>query len=353
MLSVSTTNSTVQIGSGSATNTNSALLLLNNYNTFADPTTPTACSGTTDLGALYYNDVTNNVRACLSGNWQDLVSTASLSQLLFGVVPNSGNNPGDLIGASATATAANNTGGPCKVNYDGTGSVYVNSCLAYSGGREVSVAAQAVSLSGVAANSYDNLCLNSSGTPALVGGTSTTLGSETVNNLSTTSATSMGQPLLCLATILTGSASTLSKIYDIRTFTTTTKTYATMTTAADTYLGAVVTPSATSGEVVWATSATGLVQGVIVASTGTAGSLGAPNIMIATAGPQWVFASAGTLNNYVEPSGTTGIANTTATAGTVYDILGLALNTYGTSCAAQTYGATDCQYSLFTYLNIQ
>ena len=355
LFSVDSFDSVVLIGSSNATNTTQTLLQLNSDNTLVEVAT---CSTTTNQGALYYNNASNNVRACVNGSWQDLVSTASLATLLFGVVPNSGTNPGDLIGASATATVGDN-GGPCKVNYDSTSAVFVNSCLAYSGGREVSVAALAVTVQ-TGASTYQNICLNSSGVPALEGTSSTTKNSESFNNLTTTNATTDGQPLLCLATVETGTTSGSMNgghIYDLRTFTTTTKTFATDITIRDAYLGAVMTPSATSGEVVAATSATGLVQGVVVASNGAAGALGAPNIMIAISGPQWIFASTGTVNDNAIPSTVAGVATgATATALANNDNLGLVLNTYATSCATgtvvHTYGASDCNYSDFVYLNI-
>jgi hypothetical protein len=347
-----TLNKGVLIGSSGATNTTQDLLQPNSIDTLAETAT---CAASTNQGALYYNYVSSTVRACIGGAWQDLVSTQGLSTLLFGVVPNSGNKPADLIGASATAVAASNTGGPCKVNYDSTTSVYVNSCMAYSGGREVSVSATAVSIAAVAASSYQNICLTAAGVPALLGSSSTTSGSQTFNTLTTTNGTTYGQPLLCLATIKTTAvAGTLSNIYDARTFTNTTKSYATIATAIDGYLGATVTPSNTAGLVVWSSSATGIIQGVVVASSGANGVAGSPNIMIATAGPQWMFGNAGTLNDFIVPTTTTGVAAGTAVAGLdANDMLGVELNTYATSCAAQTFGATDCQYSLFAYLGIQ
>jgi hypothetical protein len=355
LLTTNTSTSVIQVGSQTA-NTNPILIDLNNYSTFADPSS--TCTSSVDLGALYYNTASNNVRGCINGVWQDLVSTQDLALMLFGVVPNSGSKPGDLIGASATATVGNDTGGPCKVNFDsGTGgasSVFVNSCQAYSGGREVSVPGTLISLSGVAASSWQNICLNASGVPALLGSSATTVNTQSFNTLTTTNASTYGQPLLCLATIATTAATgTLSKIYDLRTFTTTQKTYATDTTANNGYLGAVVSPSATAGAVVAATSATGLVQGVVVASTGGAGVLGTPNLIIATSGPQWVFASSGTINDIIIPGTVAGVATgATVTAQTNYDSLGIVLNTYATSCAAQTFGATDCNFADFTYLNI-
>jgi len=358
-LTVDTLDGVVIVGSGNSANTTQTLLQINSYTAGANNVADTsACTTSTDQGALYYNTVTNTVRGCINGAWQDLVSTQGLSTLLFGVVPNSGNKPGDLIGSSATAVASSNTGGPCKVNWASTTSVYVNSCLAYSGGREVSVPTTTIPLTGIAINSYDDICLNANGIPALLGGASTTNGSQTFNTLTITNGTTYGQPLLCLATILTsGTVGNISKIYDARTFTNTTKTYATIATAANGYLGATVTPSGTAGLVVWSTSATGIVQGVVVASTGAAGTNGTPNIMIATSGPQWVFglsSAANVLNDFIIPTTTGGAdGGTTTTGADAYDMVGVEQNTYPTSCAAQTFGLTDCQYSLFTYLNIQ
>lgn len=345
----------IVIGSTSSTNTSLVPLYLDSDDTFAETTN--TCTSSVNNGALYYNSNTNTVRGCVNGSWQDIVSTQDFALQLFGVVPNSGSNPGDLIGASATSANESNTGGPCKVNYDTTaGKVYVNSCLAYSGGRLVSVSAQSVSISSLTAGYYTDLCLNSSGTPALLSSAgASTMAGATFNNLTTTNATTMGQPLLCLAMIKGGgSTGTVGAIYDARTFTTTTKTYATDTTSSDAFLGAVVSPS--SGDLVAsANSATGIVQGVVVAYTGSAASgAGAPNVILAVAGPQWVVASSGTADDFVVPSTTSGVATGATTSGAdAYDMLGVNLSTYATSCSAQTYGLTDCNASDFVYLNIQ
>ena len=250
-----TSLTTINGGIITGTNNQAGVIIGNGYSSSATPLIPltlsssyqtsetaNSCSSSVNDGALYYNSEFNTIRACVNGSWQDLVSTADLALQLFGVVPNSGNKPGDLIGASATSSAASNTGGPCKVNYDTTTAVYVNSCFAYSDGRLVSVSAQAVNAPSTA-SSYQDLCLNSSGTPALLGSSSTTQGSQSFNNLTTTNATTYGQPLLCLAVIGVGSSSHVSSIDDVRTFTTTEKTYATITTALNGYLGAIVSPS--------------------------------------------------------------------------------------------------------------
>jgi len=207
----------------------------------------------------------------------------------------------------------------------------------------------------MAASSWQNICLNANGVPALLGTSGTSSGAQTFNNLTLTNGTTYGQPLLCLATVTTTAvAGTLAKIYDARTFTNTTKTYATIVTASTGYLGSTVTPGA-SGLVVSSSAATSIVQGVVVASSGANGITGTPNLIIAISGPQWVFGFTGSvLNDFIVPTTTPGADAGSAAAGLdAYDMLGVEQNTWATSCAAQTFGATDCQFSLFTYLNIQ
>jgi hypothetical protein len=217
------------------------------------------------------------------------------------------------------------------------------------------VPATTIPLTGIAINTYDDICLNANGIPGLLGGPSTTNGLQTFNNLTLTNGTTYGQPLLCLATVLiSGTIGNIAKIYDARTFTNTTKTYATIVTASTGYLGSTVTPGA-SGLVVSSSAATSIVQGVVVASSGANGITGTPNLIIAISGPQWVFGFTGSvLNDFIVPTTTPGADAGSAAAGLdAYDMLGVEQNTWATSCAAQTFGATDCQFSLFTYLNIQ
>jgi hypothetical protein len=349
LLTASSTNNNVQIGSATA-DTTEINLQLDSYSTLADSST---CSTTTNQGALYYNTASNTVRACINGSWQDLVSTQGLATLLFGVVPNSGTNPGDLIGASATTTAY--TGGPCKVTYGSSvTTVYVASCLAYSGGREVSVPATTVSIGTVPASDYENICLNSSGIPVAMGGANATDGAQTTANLTNTNATTLSQPTLCLATVKASTtANDVGLIYDIRTFTNTTKSYGTMSSATQ-VLGGIVGPS-TAGLVSSTTSITGAMLGVLVAGTNTAGTAGTANVIFATAGPQWIKATGGTQGDYIDDTATTGYAlGTSTTAEDAFDQAGIDYGgTYETSCSAATFGATDCQASVFTYLQIQ
>jgi hypothetical protein len=358
----------VLIGNGYSGSTSTTalipLVLSTSYNTSE---TASTCTASVNNGALYYNSEFNTMRACINGSWQDLVSTADLALQLFGVVPNSGPSGagggiGDLIGVSATTTA--NTGGPCKVSFDNSlnTSVYINACLAYTGGREVSWAGGAIAAPS-GASTYQNVCFTAAGAPALLGSSSTTWTSESTGNLTTTNATTYGQPNLCLATLETGSTSgnmSGGKIYDIRTFTTTLKTYATIATAANGYLGALVSPAA-GGLVVYTpgTSLTSLVSGVVVANSGAAGSAGAPNLIIATEGPQWMVAASGGSLDFITPSATgatqAGMGVATAQTGAdAYDDVGINLNTsYATGCSTAAYGTSDCNYSDFAYMTIQ
>ena len=341
----------LQIGSAT-TDTTQVLLQLDSFSTLADTAT---CTTSTNQGALYYNTNSNNVRACINGGWQDLVSTAGLSQMLFGVVPNSGPTPGDLVGINGNANS------PCKVYWASATTYSVSSCLAYSGGREVSVAAvTGVTITGMSTtNIYENICLNSSGVPTQMAGATATDGTQTAANL--TAGSTIGAPLLCLAT-LKGSATTannLAAIYDVRTFTNTTKTYETINSATQT-LGGLVQQSTTAGLVSAPSSATATnLVGVIVAGTNAASST-SPNILVAIAGPQWVKAT-GTSAQPTSATASTGIISTT-TAGysgtgtaltTANATLGGAQLTIATSCSTNsTLALTDCQDSQFTDINI-
>jgi hypothetical protein len=337
----------VQIGSASTSNTTQSLLQLNSVNTLAEAA---GCSTSSNQGSMYYNTNTNTIRSCVAGSWQDIVTTQDLALQLFGVVPDSGTNPGDLLGATATSTSASNTGGPCKVGYDGTGSVYVNSCQAYSGGRLVNVAAATISLSGIASASYQNICLNSSGVPGLVGTAATSMAATPFNNLSSSSTTTLGQPLLCLATVETGSASTLAAIYDTRTFTNTQKTY--ISTPTGVILGGLVEVY-TTGALAYSISAGYPIAGIAVAYTGSSSSSGATNAIIATSGPQWVTSQSGTLQDFLSPTANAGIAKGNVTSGSaLYQIAGIVMTPYESSCTTQQYNSSNCNESIYTILNI-
>lgn len=341
ILTADTSGKEVAIGSN-VTDTNQVLLQLDSFDTFGDTST---CGTTTNQGGLYYNTKTNAIRGCINGGWEDMVSTAALGLQLFGVVPDSGTAAGDIYGVTSAIA------GPCKV-YVGTNTSTVawNGCTAFSGGRKVIVAAgsQTVNTNSVAGN-FEHLCLSSStGQPVL-----TNSGSETAN-LSTYSIVpgSASVPNLCLADIKFNSAnSTISVVYDTRTYTTTDKTFTALNTAMG--VGGLVTYTTTRGTVVASPASAGgnNIAGVVVATTGAA-STSTINAVIATGGPAAVKAVSGsnTVSTYIETGGTLGYATTVATlavATTPYNILGNA-RTAWSGATACTANADTCAGSIMT-----
>jgi len=332
VLTADTSASKVQIGSA-ATDSAQVNLQLDSANAFADNGT---CTTSSNQGAMYYNTVTNTVRSCVNGNWEDLVSTGGLGLLAFGVVPDSSN--AGSVGELAGITQSNS---PCKTYWASATSVTVAPCIAYSGGRKVIVSSATLSTASVAASSYVNVCLTgTNGQPALVG---TGSASEVSAGLPTWSA---NNPVLCLATLqMSTTAGTITggKIYDVRTFTTTTKSFGTLNTAMA--LGTTPVQTATAN-ILGAPSAAavGFVRGVIVAYSGATSSTTA-NVIIATSGPQWVKATGtSTVAQYAQVGGTGGYTSSvTILPSAGYATLGTDTRTIDTTC---TSNAT-CQYAQF------
>jgi hypothetical protein len=206
----------------------------------------------------------------------------------------------------------------------------------------------------MATSAWSHICFNASGVP-----TASASGTATAN----LPAFSANAPILCLADVQnsTGSVNTIGKIYDVRTFTTTQKTYVTnQTTLAG--LGEIVsvataTPVANGVTQVPATLNTAHLRGVVVAQS-SATSTTAVTTIIATSGSQWVkyIAAAGTLNAALGPQTTTGVAgfagiNSTAT-GTmaIYSVLGQQLKL---SDNATCNASTNCQMSVPTDIRIR
>ena len=334
---VDTNVKSVDIGSNT-TDTTQVLLQLDSFDTFADTAT---CGTTTNQGGLYYNTQTNAVRGCINGGWEDMVSTASLGLQLFGVVPDSGTNPGDIYGVTAA------TNGPCKVSVGATTTtVSWKGCTAFSGGRKVIVAAGTATTTNTVANNFQHLCLTgANGQPAL-----STTGTETAN-LATVSFPSASAPIVCLADIkFTGANNTITQIYDTRTYTTTDKTFVALNSAIG--IGTIVVYSATKGVVASvAVVNSSNIAGVIVATTGAA-STTTINAIMATGGPAAVKATAGALNSYIFTAATAGYVtpNTvkpTESTSTIYNVLGNVRTAWtgGTACAIN---ADACAGSVMT-----
>jgi hypothetical protein len=342
ILTVDTSTNEVLIGSGATDNT-TVLLQLDSYDTFSDANT---CTTTNNQGGLYYNTQSNAIRGCINGAWEDLVSTVGLGMQLFGVVPDSGANPGDI----ASVTGAQN--GPCKVSIGAnTGTVSWTACTAYSGGRKVIVAAGTAGTTNNVAGNFQHLCLTgTNGQPAL-----SATGAETAN-LATVSFPSVTAPILCLADIKYAAANnTITDVYDTRVFTTTEKIPVSLNSAVG--LGTIVIFTATKGVVVSTTTANSNgIAGVIVATTGSA-STNTINAFLATSGPVAVKAVTGTnvVSAYIFTSTTAGYATTAATkptegTSTIYNLLGNA-RTAWTGANACSANKDTCQGSIITYID--
>ncbi len=334
----------VQIGSATAADATQNNLQLDSSNVFADTGT---CNATTNQGALYYNTNTNtpSVRVCEDGSWSDVVTTKDTGLIMFGVVPDSGTTPGDWVGVNGTLSAS----GPCRI-YLGSVNTKIRwtGCTAYSNGRRVVVPAQAADQTvTLTAGHFTHVCLNTASTnqPQLLDGTSET------NNLPTFSTTA---PILCLADLKVN-GSKITAIYDTRTFTTTTKELVNnITTAAA--LGMIAQQTATLGAVTRPALTLGLasMRGVFIVTAGgtTANTI---NAIIATAGPAFVKADAGSIQQNLESSATTN-AGYSVTAAAIpapangYGSLGIALSAFSSTCTAAT---DDCRGSVATVLNIR
>ncbi|HXY17822.1 MAG TPA: carbohydrate binding domain-containing protein [Candidatus Nitrosopolaris sp.] len=350
LFTADTADSRVVIGSNIQSNTTITLFQLNSDSNFNSDETTVGCSTSgsgTNLGAMYYNSTTEAIRACINGSWEDIVSTAALGLQLFGVVPDSGATPGDLLGITSQGS------GPCKV-YMGSATTAIRwtGCIAYSGGRKIVVPAQSSNQSvTLTSGHWEHVCL--SGTAGAVTITDST--SETAN-LGTVSFPSATAPILCLADI-TVNGTAITAIYDVRTFTTTTKEFVNViTTAAP--LGTIVQQTTTPGSVTKAAATANLasLKGVIVASAGTT-TANTINAIIATNGPAYVKSSAGTVQAFVTEGATTaGYAITTTTQTSTikdqnqYSVLGVAESTRSTTCSTT---ADDCRTSLLVNLSIQ
>ncbi len=339
---------TVLIGSASTVNTTQHLLQLNSVSTFNEAA---SCTTSTNQGAVYFNTTTNAIRGCISGSWEDIVTTAGLGIMLFGVVPDSGTVPGDL-----ESTSNGNVSGPCKVSWASATSVNVQACSLYSGGRKIVQAAVTITLPAMATSTFTHLCFYSGGAGGgpLTNATSwftTPSATETAN----LPAFSANNPILCIATIKNSAstANTIGQVFDIRIFTTSVKQFTNTSIALAPGWLAITTVADTTKVTDTATAATKGVAGVIAVGSTAAWSSGGPNAIMVTDGPVEVEALAGATSayNYIQTGTTAGYATTVTTASTTLTLpslyLGVALTAFG-SCA--TPSAASCQGSLFTQI---
>jgi hypothetical protein len=336
ILSVDTLNTKVVVGSATS-DTTAVVFQLDSSNNFiiGEPT----CGTTTNQGGLYYNASSQSMRGCIGGQWEDMPSTSGLGIYLFGVVPDSGSNPGDLPALGTTGVT-----GPCKVSWNSATQLAVAACTAYSGGRKVIVPAQTINTNtalGVStSNIWANLCLTGTNNQPVFGGAPTT--TELASSLPTLS---INNPILCLATIKFSStvSGNIAQIYDTRTFTNSMKEFMTMSSAAT--IGQLVC-SATFHGAPCASATAPNVHGVVVAtSSTTTTSTTAPNAIIATAGPAYVKAISGTAGNFVTGSATAGYASAGAATAQLYN-LGISRTTGVATCTS----AATCLGSLFVDL---
>ncbi len=331
-----------QIGSGTTDGTQTNLQL-DSSNSSTDTGT---CGLTTNQGALYYNTAMGSLRGCLNGNWVDVSNPDTLGLLTFGIIPSTGDDPYDLPSLITTGAS-----GPCKVSWKTSTQVHVAPCVAYSGGHRVNVTAVDLNTnSGTAPHSnltnaapWGHVCLTG-GTDSQPAFTNT---AGTANPYANQPTFSISSPILCLASVkvATSGSAIIDDIYDVRTFSSTIKEAVNLTTLSD--LGMLV-DAASGGLVPSATCTTGTcsgkLYGVVIASNGST-STTTPNAIVATVGPAFVKATAGTAGAFIKSGPTSGYAETNATIpnNAFYYSPGNTRTSWSTGCTS----ASTCQGSLY------
>lgn len=309
----------------------------------SDQTTDSGtCTTTINQGAMYYNTSMGSIRSCINGSWGDVSNPDTLGLLTFGIVPSTGSNPYDL-----PSLVVSGVSGPCKVSWASNTTVSIQSCIAYSGGRRVNVAATTLSTNSATTdninltttNRWGHICLTgANGQPAFT----TTAGQATALTGMPTFNTSA--PILCLASVQGESvnAGRIDNLYDVRTFTSSLKEPVNTSTAVE--LGMLTDASGTNGAMVPSVSASQKLYGLVVATNGST-STGAPNVIVDTVGSGWVKATAGTAGQFVIAGLTNGyaITNVAIPNNSFYYSAGNTRTTYSTTCTA----ANNCSGSLY------
>ncbi len=326
---------------GSATtDTNQVLLQVDSFSTFADTA---SCTTSTNQGALYYNTSSNAVRGCINGGWEDLVSTAGLGIMLFGVVPDSGSgsDPGDLPALSTSGKS-----GPCKVSAATASTVNIEGCTLYSGGRKRVVAtntAFSVPLSGT--NIWVHICMNN-----VAGSENVPLATAATTEIGSLPTFNINNPVVCLADVKV-SGTTIQAVYDTRPFISSMKEFVTASTAVGN--GWIVIPS--SGNVVPPGTLTSAqsVRGVVVATNGST-STTTPNAIIAVSGPTEVKATAGSVGAIVTQGITTnGYAVTGGVNTNTYSQMGYTRKAFPATACTTTLSAANCDDSLYFFMSLR
>ena len=310
------------------------------------------CATTINPGGIYYsaatatnNTTTQDLRGCINGNWQDIVTADQLGLMLLGVVENSGSNPGDLGGITGMAN------GPCKVSWATSTSVSVAPCIAYSGGRKV-VVSSAVTISSLnGTNKWYHICLNgTNGSP-----TATAANSSQTAGVPAFSATS---PVLCIADIKTSGSSVISNIYDTRTFVSSTKEFVSFTSGSQTGVapGMIVIGNTLTYNEVTTTNGAGSVpvRGVVAVGSPSNDGGNSVNAIITTAGPAFVDGdgAGGSLDDGAETSSVAAGYARSWDQGTSY-VHGIYLGTIeqiGSSSACNA--STNCQFSFLVDVDL-
>jgi acrosin len=339
----STATNGVIIGYGYSSAANSLIsLTLSGTSTYGETTS--YCSTILNEGAMYYNSATNSqsIRSCINGNWDDLISTSGLGMFMYGVLQDSGSNPGDVISAITAGTS-----GPCKVSWATATSVSVAPCTAYSSGRKV-VVPSATSITGLStAGDWYHICFNGSNN-ALTANTATT---ET-NSMPTFSTSA---PVLCLADVVNTGGS-ISAIYDTRVFATSEKEE--VTTAAAMGLGWIACPSGNQVNTCGTTTqAADTVEGIIAISNNST-STTTPNAIMVVSGPAETKVNlTGITAGQILVNSTTANRVTSVATGSLsatYDAnLGITRSASPATACTSTASAADCDYQGFVVLDLR